>query len=148
MNSYLRAVAAPFLAVALLAPIAVSADQAFAHGGGKRSHGDHLKKALGLTEDQVQAIRAIRARQHEAWKQHGGAMRQASADLRKLVLANADEATIQAKQAEVQKLMAESVALRTNTLREIAPVLTPEQREKMSQMEHRGRWHRGPRASS
>jgi Spy/CpxP family protein refolding chaperone len=147
MTSYLRAIAVPFLAVSLLAPIAASADQSVGDGA-KHQRGDYLKQKLGLTDDQVQAIRAIRSKQGEAWKQHGGAMRQANNDLRRLVLSNADEATIQAKQAEVQKLMAESVTLRTNALREIAPVLTPEQREKMSQMEFRGRWHRGSRATS
>ena len=147
MTSYLRALAVPFLAVSLLVPIAANADQA-AGDGAKHQRGEYLKQKLGLTDDQVQAIRAIRTKQGEAWKQHGAAMRQANNDLRRLVLSNADEATIQAKQAEVQKLMAETVTLRTNALREIAPVLTPEQREKMAQMEFHGRWHRGPRASS
>ena len=147
MTSYLRAIAVPFLAVSLLAPIAVSADQSVGDGA-KHQRGDYLKQKLGLTDDQVQAIRAIRSKQGEAWKQHGGAMRQANNDLRRLVLSNADEATIQAKQAEVQKLMADSVTMRTNALREIAPVLTPEQREKMSQMEFRGRGHRGSRVAS
>jgi Spy/CpxP family protein refolding chaperone len=101
-----------------------------------------LQQRLGLTDQQVQAIREIRARDAEARRQHWQAMRTAQAELRRLVLIEADQATVAAKQAEVQQLLAAGVERRVKMLQEITPVLTPEQREALAQLgEQRGRYH-------
>jgi Spy/CpxP family protein refolding chaperone len=98
----------------------------------------------------VQAIRQIRDREAPAWKQHWQAHRQARAELRKLILSEADQASIDAKQAELQQLMAEGLARRVSTLKEITPLLTPEQREKftamMEQHRHSHRHRRAPQS--
>jgi Spy/CpxP family protein refolding chaperone len=103
-----------------------------------------LQQRLGLTDDQVQKIRAIRTRDAEARKQHWQAMRTAQAELRRLVLMEADQPTIQAKQAEVQSLLAAGVEMRVKMLQEITPLLTPEQREALAQLRERHRHFRQP----
>ena len=88
---------------------------------------------LGLTDDQAQQIKAIRAKNADAWKQIGPALRQAQKDLRQLALTGADQATVQAKETEIQQLMGQMVQLRVKTLQEIAPILTDEQKQKLAQ---------------
>jgi len=108
-----------------------------------------LQQRLGLTDDQAQQIRQIHQRDADARRQHYQALRQARAELRALVLDNADPAAIEAKQMQVQQLLSQSVEMRVRTLREIAPILTVEQREKMKQMGgERGRHFRRHRGSS
>ena len=67
------------------------------------------------------------------------ALRQARAELRRLILSEADQPSIEAKHAQVQQLMTEGLAKRINTLKEITPLLTPEQREKFAAMMEHGR---------
>jgi Spy/CpxP family protein refolding chaperone len=110
-------------------------------GARQQRRESHLKQRLGLTDDQVQAIRQIHQQQAGAARQHWQTLRQAQSDLRRLVLSDADEASIQAKQAEVQALMAESLQRRVASLKAIAPILTPEQREQFAQMLDHGRRH-------
>ena len=104
-----------------------------------RSWETRLQQKLGLRDDQVQAIREIREREAPGWKQHWMALGQARSELRKLILSEADQASIDAKHAQVQQLMAEGLAKRINTLKEITPILTPEQREKFTAMMEQGR---------
>jgi Spy/CpxP family protein refolding chaperone len=111
-----------------------------------RSWESRLQQELGLRDDQVQAMRQIREREATAGKQHVQALRQARAELRRLILSGADQPSIDAKQAQVQQLMVEGLTRRINTLKEITPILTPEQREKFAAlMERGGRHFRGPR---
>ncbi len=101
-----------------------------------------LQQRLGLTDQQVQAIREIRARDAEARKQHWQALRTARAELRRLVLIEANQALVEAKQTEVQQLLAAGLERRVKMLQEITPLLTPEQREALAQLaEKRGRYH-------
>jgi len=103
-----------------------------------------LQKKLGLTDDQVAQIRQVQDRHRDARRQVYTSLRQANAQLRGLTLTGTDDAAVQQKVAEVQSLVGQSIALRTQTLREIAPILTPEQRQAWAQMKHgRGR---GPAA--
>jgi Spy/CpxP family protein refolding chaperone len=115
------------------ASLAASAP-ARAHPPGARGWEERWRQALGLTEAQVQALREIRERQREAWRQHRAALLQARAELRRLILTEADEGAIQAKQAEVARLLAEGLARRVQALREITPVLTPEQRARLAEL--------------
>jgi Spy/CpxP family protein refolding chaperone len=103
---------------------------------------NHLKQKLGLTDDQVTQIKQIQDKHRDARRQIFTSLRQATAQLRQLALTGTDDAALQQKTAEVQNLVGQSIALRAQTLREIAPVLTPEQRQAWAQM-HRGH---GPQA--
>ncbi|HSF05838.1 MAG TPA: Spy/CpxP family protein refolding chaperone [Methylomirabilota bacterium] len=134
-------------ATALLVATSLGAASAALAAEPSQTHAHHaweqrLQQQLGLTDQQVQAIREIRARDAEARKQHWQAMRTAQAELRRLVLIEADHATVEAKQAEVQQLLAAGVERRVKMLQAITPVLTPEQREALAQLgEKRGHYH-------
>lgn len=97
-----------------------------------------LQERLGLTDDQTKAVHEIYARQAEASKQLWQTLRQAQGELRQLALTGGDEGAIKAKIAEIERLLGQSLEMRTKTLREIAPVLTPEQREKFAKMGDEG----------
>lgn len=137
-TSWLRTLMLALAATLVAATLAQAAEPA----GGDARHGRRegpLQQQLGLTDQQAQAIREIYARQSQAWKSHSQALRQAQAELRRLVLIEADQATVQAKLEEVQRLLGETVQMRVNTLKEVAPILTPEQREKYAAMAEKGR---------
>ena len=141
-TSWTRAVALAVTAILVASTAAVAGGP---HGRMKhRSFEGALQKHLGLSDQQAQAIREVHVRQAEARKQHAQALRQAQTDLRQLVLSDGDGGAIEAKKAEVARLLAESVEMRVDTLRQIGPILTPEQREKYAQGWHgRGRHRQG-----
>jgi len=137
-TSWLRALMLVLAATLVAATLAQAAEPA----GGDARHGrreGRLQQQLGLTDQQAQAIREIHARQSQALKTHSQTLRQAQAELRRLVLIEADQATVQAKLEEVQRLLGETVQMRVNTLKEVTPILTPEQREKYATMAEQGR---------
>ena len=103
----------------------------------------HLQKKLNLTDAQVAQIQQIEASHRDARRQVYGQLRQAGAQLRQLSLMSTDDAAVQQKTAEVHALVGQSIALRTQTMREIAPVLTPDQRQAWAQMKHGHHGHRG-----
>lgn len=114
-----------------------------------------LQHALGLTDEQASQIGQVFQRNRQSSRPHHQAIRAARAELRRLVLTEADQASIQAKEAELQQLLAQTVEMRVQTLKEITPILTPEQREKFAQLMERGgrpgghhRRHRQPPASN
>jgi Spy/CpxP family protein refolding chaperone len=108
-----------------------------------RNWESRLQQKLGLTDDQVQKMRALRARDVDARRQTFTALRQAQADLRRLALNGADDNTLRAKQAEVETLMNQSLSMRVNGLRELGTILTPDQREAFATMlDHGPRHHR------
>jgi Spy/CpxP family protein refolding chaperone len=106
-----------------------------------------LKQKLGLTEDQVVALRQVYAsRDVNAQRQQFRALHAAQAELRRLALNGADDATLQVKQSEVQSLLAQSMQMRLETLKQVGPILNPDQREafaKMMERGHRHHHHRG-----
>lgn len=108
----------------------------------------HLQQKLGLTDDQLQALRQVYAnRDVNAMREHFKALHTAQAELRRLALNGADDATLAAKQTEVQNLLAQSMQMRLQTLKQIGPILNPDQREAFAKMMERGpRGHhrRGP----
>lgn len=139
-----RASLALVAGVLLLAGAAQAAD-AGRQAGKHRAWESRLQQQLNLSEQQTEAIRQMRERQATAMKQHGQALRQAQAQLRRLVLTEADEGAIQSKQAEVQRLLADTVQMRVDRLKELSTVLTPQQREQFAElMEKPRRMHRGP----
>jgi Spy/CpxP family protein refolding chaperone len=142
-RTWLSAIAAVLVAGAAVGT--VHAQQA-APGG---RHAGWMQKKLGLSDDQAKQVRDVMAQQGDAHRKNGEALRQTNAELRRLVLNGADEAAVRAKQTDVANLMAESVRLRVEGLKQISPILTPEQRQKFAEMsmgDHHGRrGHRGPR---
>ena len=113
-----------------------------------RAHGmNRMQQRLGLTNDQVTAIRAAFERHRDEQKQAWKTLHTAQAELRQLALNGGDTT---AKAAEVQQLLGQTVALRVKVLQEIGPILTPEQRVKFAQAQYRpgmGRHHRAPTQS-
>lgn len=110
-----------------------------------------LQTTLGLTDAQVSQIRAIFQAQRDAHKQLWQAMRQARTDLRQAALNGGDADALAAKKAVVAQLQAQSLEMRVQTLQQIGPVLTQEQRDKLAEMGPAAMWrghHRGPKTQS
>jgi Spy/CpxP family protein refolding chaperone len=95
---------------------------------------ERLQTKLELNDDQTRAIEAIYARDAETRRQLVRSMRQAQTDLRRLALNSTDPTAIQQKEAEVAGLLAQGVQLRVQHLQEIAPLLTPEQRDRFAEL--------------
>jgi Spy/CpxP family protein refolding chaperone len=126
----------------------VAAAQAAEATKGEPGHGPRgarLKEALGLSDEQTQAIRDIMRKNAEGHRQQHQALRQAQRDLRQLVMTGAEDTAVQAKKTEIEQLLAQTVEMRLNALKEIAPVLTPEQRAKFAETMEQYRGHRGHR---
>lgn len=98
-----------------------------------------LQADLGLSEDQVQAIRQLHEGQRAQRVQLHTSLREARRSLRELIFAGGDERDIEARTAEIQQFLGQAVQLRVATLRGVSQILTPEQREKLSQL--RPTWH-------
>ncbi|HEU4367601.1 MAG TPA: Spy/CpxP family protein refolding chaperone [Methylomirabilota bacterium] len=100
---------------------------------------DRLQQKLGLTDDQLQAFRQLNAaRDVEAQRQQHRSLRAAQTELRRLALNGADDATLAAKQAEIQTLLAQQMQQRVSALKQIGPILNPDQRELFAKMMERG----------
>ena len=126
---------AGILSLALLAALAASPAPVEA----ARPSLERLQAELSLTDDQTRAIHQLHASRWEARHQLHQSLREARRSLRELVLAGADDATIQAKTAEVQQLVAQRVQMRVDGLRAMSQILTPEQRDRLRQ--RRPTWH-------
>ena len=115
------------------------------------SRGDRMfsrmQRNLGLTDDQVNQIRAIYQQHRDAHRTLGQSVHQAQTDLRRLALSGGDPNAVATKKAEVAQLLAQGMDLRVQTLQQIGPILTPDQREKLAQMGPAAMWrgHRGPK---
>jgi Spy/CpxP family protein refolding chaperone len=99
---------------------------------------------LELNDQQMTAIRDVAVRRGDQRRETGKALHRAQAELRDLAINSGDPAAVKAKSAEVAGLMAQAVEQRTAELQEISPLLTPEQRTKLSKMggdmfHHRGK---------
>ncbi len=130
----------------LVATTAAGAADPTTPGAPPAAHVSRLQQALGLTDDQMTAIRQVHAQQAANQKQLWQSLRQAQTDLRQLALNGGDPAALQAKQAEVGQLLNQSVGMRVQSLQAIALILTPEQRAKLAEMSpggfgRRGHWH-------
>ena len=137
-------IVAALAASSVLAAATITHAQPTAHGDRMYSR---LQKNLGLTDDQVNQIRAIFQQQRDARRQLGQAMHQAQTDLRQLVLNAGDANAIAAKKAQVAQLMTQGLDMRIQTLQQIGPILTQEQRDKLAQMGPGAMWrgHRHPK---
>jgi Spy/CpxP family protein refolding chaperone len=102
-----------------------------------------LQQSLGLTDEQVKAIQEVNGRYAESRKQTWQTLRQKQRELRQMALNGSDPAAIHAKTAEVAQLLSQAITLRVQSLQEIAPLLTQEQRNKLAQMGPAMHWRRG-----
>jgi len=93
-----------------------------------------LREQLGLTDDQVKAIRDIHSRHWQTLRDTARALREARRSLREMAVSSADEASFTAKAAEVKELSGQVMEARVRTLQEVARLLTPEQREKLREL--------------
>ena len=146
MMNVVRAATMTLVATLATATALYAADPPTTPGGTNRWE-SHLQQKLGLTEDQLQALRQVWAsRDVEAQKQHYKALHTAQGELRRLALNGADDKTLQAKEAEVQTLLAQSTQMRVAALKQVGPILNADQREafaKMMERGPRGHHHRG-----
>ena len=131
--------------VLIVAGVAAAADPGTS-GTPPTGHANRFQQALGLSDDQMSAIRQVQAQQAPKQKQLRQSIRQGQAELRQLALNSGDPAAIQAKQAEVGQLLNAALAMRVESLQAMAPILTPDQRAKLAQMQNGygrgGRWHK------
>lgn len=103
-----------------------------------------LQQKLGLSEDQLAAFRQLHAtRDVAAQRAHFKALRAAQGELRRMALNGADDATMQAKQTEVNNLLAQSMQQRLAALKQIGPILNADQREAFAKMMEGGWRHHG-----
>jgi Spy/CpxP family protein refolding chaperone len=141
-----RAATLTLVATLVTATALYAADPATTPGGTNRWE-SRLQQKLGLTEDQLQALRQVWAsRDVEAQRQHHKDLHTAQGELRRLALNGADDKTLQAKQTEVQTLIAQSTQMRVAALKQVGPILNADQREafaKMMERGPRGHHHRG-----
>ena len=134
------------LALGLVGPAAVLADQANPATDGKPRYHQKFQEKLGLTDDQMTRIREVWQRQHQTARPVFQALRVANKQLRELALNGAKDDAIQSKLAEIEGLQGQALQLRVATLREISPILNDEQRQKLARMSPMG-WrhhHRRP----
>ena len=98
-----------------------------------------LQAELGLSDDQVQAIRqaprgpAGRPEAALALASRG------APHAPQMVIDGVDDATVQQQTAALQQLLGQAVQMRMDSLRAVSQVLTPEQRQKFREL--RSRWH-------
>jgi Spy/CpxP family protein refolding chaperone len=106
-----------------------------------------LQEQLGLSEDQVKAIREIHTRHRESTRDMANALREARRALRDMALAEVDDATFAARTAEARELTGRLLEARVRTLQEVARMLTPEQRTKLRELRPMRLHRRTPLAS-
>jgi Spy/CpxP family protein refolding chaperone len=123
------------LAVSVVLGVALAPAEARPHGRML----PRLQAELGLSDDQVQAIRQLHEGQRDARKQLRHSLREAHRTLRQSVIDGVDDATVQQQTAALQQLMGQAVQMRMDSLRAVSQVLTPEQRQKFREL--RSRWH-------
>jgi Spy/CpxP family protein refolding chaperone len=116
----------------------------------RRMHGmSRMQQRLGLSDDQMTAIKAAYGKHRDEQRQAYRDLRAANVALRQAALDGADAATIQARTADVQRLLTQTVDLRVKVLQEVGPVLTPEQRAKFAQAHmHGGHRHHHKRPAT
>ena len=123
------------------------------HGGGSFGFGpgperiERMAGKLDLSDEQRDAIRAIADKARPSFREYGDSLRDNREKLRELAQADdADQAAIRALADAQGDTMADMIVLRTDLMREVRAVLTPEQREELENKRSRhGRRHDGPR---
>ena len=119
------------------------------HGGGDLGFGhgperiERMAERLDLSDEQRDSIRAIVDKARPAFREYGDSLRDNREKLRELAQADdADQAAIRALADAQGGAMADMIVLRTDMMREVRAVLTPEQRKELeNRRSHHGRRH-------
>ena len=93
-----------------------------------------LMQELDLTPEQQQNLQAIRAQYKDQINQRQQDLRQASQELRSLMISDADTNQIRAKHQQVQQLRQQLEELNFESMLAMREVLTPEQRREFGQL--------------
>jgi Spy/CpxP family protein refolding chaperone len=91
-------------------------------------------KDLNLSQEQLQKIREIRQQYQERFSQRRQAVSQAQQELKDLMAGNASAEQIRQKFSQVQTLQQQLADLRMESLLAIRAILTPEQRQKLTEV--------------
>ncbi len=111
-----------------------------AQWGGKKGGQGQWMESLDLSATQKQQLEAIRQKYQDQMKSVSERLRTSQNELRTLMAGNGSDGEIRAKHTQVKNLRQELGEMRFNSMMESRQVLTPEQRQKFSQLmqERRG----------
>jgi len=134
-------------AVALAALVTPGAPAPAAAASGPAAHGRlaWLQQAVGLTEQQVEAIRTASGPLRDQMWQVRMALRDARGELRAAMAQDpANAAAVQAAKDKIKALLGRRLDLSVDLRLAVRQQLTPEQREQLAQLfaERRARWLR------
>jgi Spy/CpxP family protein refolding chaperone len=102
------------------------------HGGNIYGAPDQFKKRLGLSDAQMEKIKAINSKYVELYKQAAKNAKPKIQEMKKLSKADRlDYAKIRAVHADLQKIQMESRRMRLEQFLEIEQILTPDQSKKI-----------------
>jgi Spy/CpxP family protein refolding chaperone len=108
-------------------------------GGGGMPGGGRLLKALDLSQDQKDQLKALRRAKRGKLQAAQNALQDAREDLRELMeKGDASDAQIMAKHAEQQKAQAALEELRFQSILDARAILTPAQRKKAAELMKQG----------
>jgi hypothetical protein len=130
------------LAVALTTSTAAAWADAPPAGAPTNSPGQQrFQQRLGLSDEQMAAIKEVAARHAGERTQLWQALRDARGELRQAALNGGD---VKGKAAVIAGLVGQIAELRATTLQEIAPILNQEQRDAIAKLGPRLYRHRAP----
>jgi Spy/CpxP family protein refolding chaperone len=103
-------------------------------GWGKKGGQGQWMESLNLTDRQKQQLEAIRQKYQGQMQSLSEQLRTSQNELRTLMAGNGSDSEIRAKHNQVANLRQQLGELRFNSMLESRQVLTPEQRQKFSQL--------------
>ncbi|WP_223341827.1 Spy/CpxP family protein refolding chaperone [Synechocystis sp. PCC 7339] len=102
--------------------------------GNKRGGQGQWMQSLNLTDSQKQQLEAIRQKYQGQMQSLSEQLRTGQNELRTLMAGNGSDSQIRAKHSQVANLRQQLGELRFNSMLESRQVLTPEQRQKFSEL--------------
>ncbi|MBE9202559.1 Spy/CpxP family protein refolding chaperone [Synechocystis salina LEGE 06099] len=102
--------------------------------GNKRGGQGQWMQSLNLTDSQKQQLEAIRQKYQGQMQSLSEQLRTSQNELRTLMAGNGSDSQIRAKHSQVANLRQQLGELRFNSMLESRQVLTPEQRQKFSEL--------------
>ncbi|MBE9174145.1 Spy/CpxP family protein refolding chaperone [Synechocystis salina LEGE 06155] len=102
--------------------------------GNKRRGQGQWMQSLNLTDSQKQQLEAIRQKYQGQMQSLSEQLRTSQNELRTLMAGNGSDSQIRAKHSQVANLRQQLGELRFNSMLESRQVLTPEQRQKFSEL--------------
>ena len=152
MNKRNKLIIASALLIGTISAGGVAFGEGRHHGGHGLGFGpgperiERMAERLDLSDEQRDAIRAIVDKARPSFREYGDNLRDNREKLRELAQTeNADQTAIRTLADAQGDTMADMIVLRTDVMREVRAVLTPEQREELkNRRSHHGR-HGAPR---